>query len=440
MAVVTCARCGRNNPDDLRFCQDCGNRLEPPARRVEPTPPRGVVLSSEPDGLAQRSRPAAPDFVFAPKPAASSGVQCPSCATVNPPASRFCAECGHALDEGPSRPAGGNAGGLAAAPVLGVAPDPAPPAAASICARCRGTNDAAMVYCQYCGARLDSDGEFRQKLETHPESPAAQRDSGRFQQAAAAAGPAAAGPLPSPERPPVPDPYATGRYAPPAPTRVLGKLVVIAQDGSPGREYELVADQTDIGREEGAVRLPNDPYVSPRHGRITHRNGRFFIRDLDSVNGVFVRLRAPAPLAHGDLVLVGLEVLRFEAVSDAEKGFGPAVEQGTQVFGSPAAPRRARLCQRTVEGVTRDVYYVVRDELVIGRESGDVVFTGDPFMSRRHASVNRDPATGSFSIKDLGSSNGTYVAIRGEHPLQDGDHVRVGQHLFRIATDAGGQA
>ena len=213
------------------------------------------------------------------------------------------------------------------------------------------------------------------------------------------------------------------------------RLVVIAQDGTPGTEYLLSDRQTDIGREEGTILLPNDPYVSPRHARVYFKNSRFFVRDLGSLNGVFVRLRRPEILRNADLVLIGLEVLRFELVSDAEKGLGPATELGTRVFGSPASARYARLCQRTVEGVTRDVYHLTRDETVIGRESGDVVFTTDPFMSRRHAIVTRDRTNDSFTIRDLGSSNGTYLAVRGELEVDSGDHLRIGQHLFRLEVD-----
>lgn len=213
------------------------------------------------------------------------------------------------------------------------------------------------------------------------------------------------------------------------------RLVVIGQDGTAGREYPLAGEQTDVGREDGDIRLPNDPYVSPRHARLRRRDGRFFVRDLDSLNGVYLRLRHPEALQNGDLVLIGLEVLRFEVVTGAEKGHGAAIENGTRVFGSPAAPRHARLAQRTVEGVTRDVTYLTRDELTIGRESGDLVFTSDPFMSRRHALIKRMGPDGTFQIRDLGSSNGTYLAIRGEVPLEAGDHVRIGQHLFRLDVE-----
>jgi len=37
----------------------------------------------------------------------------------------------------------------------------------------------------------------------------------------------------------------------------------------------------------------------------------------------------------------------------------------------------------------------------------------------------------------LGSSNGTYLGIRGERELSPGDHVRIGQHLFRLDFGAG---
>jgi pSer/pThr/pTyr-binding forkhead associated (FHA) protein len=212
--------------------------------------------------------------------------------------------------------------------------------------------------------------------------------------------------------------------------------VVITQDGTPGRTYDLPEAQIDIGREEGSILLPNDPYVSSRHARLRRQGRHFLVRDLGSVNGVYVRLRKPEKLDHGDLVLVGLEVLRFEVVSEAEKALGPALDRGTQVFGSPATVRHARLMQRTVEGVTRDIYSLYRDETIIGRESGDIVFTSDPFMSRQHAAITRDPYDGAFRIRDLGSSNGTYVAIHGEVALESGDHLRIGQHLFRLEVDA----
>ncbi len=397
-SAVRCERCGRDNPPGLRFCRDCGNRILASAPlHAAPVPEAPAPPIGAPPAALVPARPAAPPFDFGPKQEAAVDTQhCSRCGATNPATGRFCFNCGGGLGaqstvlsagvssprpaQPQAPPAAGPPGGL-----VPLAQD----GAAVTCGRCRGVNARHAAMCQFCGARLGQDG---------PEA-------------------------------------ATPATAPPAQTALPARLVVIAQDGTPGRQYPLAEDQTDIGREEGAILLPSDPYVSPRHARVFQRGGRFFVRDLASVNGVYVRIRAAERLQNADLVLIGLEVLRFEVVSDAEKGLGPATERGTRVFGSPALPRYARLCQRTVEGATRDIVYLGRDETVIGRESGDLVFTNDPFMSRRHAVFLRDPSTNIFLLQDLGSSNGTYLAIRGEHELSHGDHVRIGQHLFRLDVD-----
>jgi pSer/pThr/pTyr-binding forkhead associated (FHA) protein len=145
-------------------------------------------------------------------------------------------------------------------------------------------------------------------------------------------------------------------------------------------------------------------------------------------------------LVDQDLFLIGQQVLRFEVVKSAEEGFGAASEHGTLLFGSPAAPRYARLSQRTVEGVAREVFHLRKTETVIGRESGDIVFTDDPFLSRRHAvlraigTAQGNGAPRRFAIADLGSSNGTFLQVRGEVRLRSGDHFRIGQQLFRFDT------
>ena len=154
----------------------------------------------------------------------------------------------------------------------------------------------------------------------------------------------------------------------------------------------IISKWDDIGDNQRGyliVVLPDDPYLSPRHARIALRSGNepgaapsLALIDLGSVNGVFVRLRTPHPLVHGDLLLLGQQVLRFEAVTVIEGARGPAMQHGVLLFGSPAPVSRARLVLRTVEGLARDVFYVVRDEFTLGRDSGDRTFPEDVFMSR----------------------------------------------------------
>jgi pSer/pThr/pTyr-binding forkhead associated (FHA) protein len=93
---------------------------------------------------------------------------------------------------------------------------------------------------------------------------------------------------------------------------------------------------------------------------------------------------------------------------------------------------------RTVEGVPRDIFYVRRSETVLGRESGDIVFTDDPFLSRRHAIIQHDRENSRFLLIDLSSSNGTFLLIRGDVGLKGGDQFRVGQQLFRVELNQPG--
>ena len=220
----------------------------------------------------------------------------------------------------------------------------------------------------------------------------------------------------------------------PAPSRssaTYGTLVAILKDGSDGRAYPITDDPTDVGRTEGHILLSDDPYLSPRHVRLVPRAEGLLVRDLDSINGVYVRLREPVELNDGDMVLLGQQLLRFEVLPETELPLGPAMHRGVLVFGTPEVARLARLVQYTTEGVGRDVHYVYRDETVVGREQGDVVCTDDPFMSRRHAAIALDRSQQRFVLRDLGSSNGTAIRIRGERLLRAGDQFRIGRHLFR---------
>ncbi|MFW5924659.1 MAG: FHA domain-containing protein [Myxococcota bacterium] len=243
---------------------------------------------------------------------------------------------------------------------------------------------------------------------------------------------AARGPAPSPAGGVPPTVVSAAPQAPAAGAR----LVSILKDGSDGQAYPIAGEQHDVGREEGDVVLRDDPYLSPRHARIRCRDDTFVLQDLDSANGVYLRIRQPVDLSNGDMILIGQEVLRFDVLPDGELPLGPAMVHGVMLFGTPETPRIARLVQYTTEGVGRDVFYLYRDETVLGRETGDIVFTDDPFLSRRHASVTVDRAGGRFVLRDLGSSNGTAIRIRGEHVLEDGDQFRMGRHLFRF--DRGG--
>lgn len=391
-------------------------------------------------------------------------MKCPLCGTVNQGSLRFCVTCGQSL-AGPqaaaARPPPIDLSRTVPEPPRFVEPAPAPPTPTPppiapvrvvglgapeappmqrLCPRCRGASDGSAQFCRFCGSSLAE----AQSVALQPSPNPISSPPPPIQ----AAPPQLAIPVP-PTAPGTPQAIAAVVGRMPG----AGRLVLIARDGGEGPSYPL-AETTDIGRVEGSIVIADDRYISPRHARLSQRAGAFYLRDLESTNGVFVRIpfqgasQGEMPsggeqlLADQDLFLVGQQVLRFEVVKHAEEGFGVASENGTLVFGTPAAPRYARLSQRTVEGVVRDVFYVRKTETVLGREQGDIVFPDDPFLSRRHCMLRvhgATPASASassrrFTLSDLGSSNGTFLQVREEVRLRPGDHFRIGQQLFRFDT------
>lgn len=107
---------------------------------------------------------------------------------------------------------------------------------------------------------------------------------------------------------------------------------------------------------------------------------------------------------------------------------------------TPRSSTVARLVLKTTEGgqeTTREYPLDGRD-IVIGRApSCDIVLPSDQLASRRHSQLEFDGVR--YTIRDLGSSNGTYVngeEIQQTVPLSDGDRIGVGEHELLYARIA----
>ena len=283
------------------------------------------------------------------------------------------------------------------------------------CGRCGNLNAGDVLFCQYCGTRL-----VEQRL---PDVVSIERaaPSNRSTDRLVEPSPQAAAAFPL---------AAVVRNAAANQQQQAGfRLVVVHRDGTDGITYNLLGDQIDIGRTEGDL-LFEDPHLAPRHARIVASLTGRVLTPLEARNGVYVRLRGAVDLQDGDYLLMGKQVLKFETVSEPERNVRPAIEHGVVVFGTPVRPPWARLKQITPAGVGRDIFHLTRPDIVLGREIGDIIFSEDEFMSRRHAQISYRNGRG--HVEDLGSSNGTFLRLRGPHGLSSGDLIRLGDELLRF--------
>ena len=215
---------------------------------------------------------------------------------------------------------------------------------------------------------------------------------------------------------------AAGAIPPAAAPR--GRLVLIRPDGSEGGVHPLVDGENLIGRGQGAL-FDADAYLSPRHGEFTISGGNLSVRDLRSLNGVFLKIAKEEALESGDVFRIGQELLRFEVISPPQP-----LEDGTEIMGTPNPGFWGRLSVVVGRDLDGSAFPLFGDSIVLGRERGDILFPEDGYVSGTHARISlRD---GQVFLTDLGSSNGTFLRIRTERTVPTGSFVLMGQQLFRI--------
>ncbi|HTR19751.1 MAG TPA: FHA domain-containing protein [Gemmatimonadales bacterium] len=291
---------------------------------------------------------------------------------------------------------------------------PAPGAATALCPFCGRETDGPLPYCPHCGRRLSAPGSGPACMRCG--SPVAL--GSRF--CATCGAPLAEGPtgLSRPSSRPMPR------------TDFTVTLVVLDESGNPAQTFQSTKRETAIGRMEGDIRFPDDPFLSPLHAKLSWEQDRLVVRDLGSRNGTWVFLTEPHRLVDGDLVLIGSQIIRFRRLG--YPGPYAADADATKRIGSltPNADI-AQLAQLRADRSVRDVIQLSPGrDVEIGRERGDWVFPYDPSLSAQHALVRSEDAD--FVLVDAGSRNGCALAVRGEMVLHNGSRLLVGDKLMRI--------
>lgn len=231
-----------------------------------------------------------------------------------------------------------------------------------------------------------------------------------------------------------------GPVTPSAPPTTPGanaaRIVLVRRDGSEGEAFPLTGAELVVGRSRGTLTFPDDTFMSLMHARIERSGDRFTLVDVGSRNGVYLRIGGMASVYPGDLFMVGHQLLRLESVAHTAHESPPDAD-GTHEFGTPLQPAWGRLVLVGRGGVAGDTYHLRASEVVFGRESGDVVFPTDPFVSREHARLRLEIESSSMAVylEDLGSANGTYIRIRGSVEVRPEDTFRVGDQILRLRVD-----
>lgn len=416
--MIICTRCGKDNQDQYKFCLGCGAKLEA-ARPAEAAKPAAEAPAAPTPAPAAAPKPAArasnvgigslgvSGAIVTPGPVLSGASQSAVRAPGMTPAVSGAGTPSPAAVARPSAAASvvvSASGGPAANAVAQRTPSPAavaqPAPAASAgpaparetisCPKCGKVAAAGFTFCGACGTRLK-----------------------------AAAGPAAAGAAAGGVQ-------RTMFMAPTsARSAARGHLTLVRPDGTEGGMHPLHEGENLIGRGQGSL-FDADPYLSPRHAEFVLNDQGLLVRDLRSLNGVFIRITQEEPLDSGDIFRIGQELLRFDVIAPPSP-----LEDGTEVIGTPNPGYWGRISVIVGRDVDGPAFPLFDESIVLGRERGDILFPEDGYVSGTHAQITlRD---GRVYLSDLGSSNGSFFRIRSNRTVPAGSLLLMGQQLFRVA-------
>ncbi len=201
-------------------------------------------------------------------------------------------------------------------------------------------------------------------------------------------------------------------------------ITLIRPDGSEGGTFPLHEGENKIGRDHGQI-FENDGYLSPTHCDLIVQGSGAIVRDLDSLNGVFVRMTGEEEIQPSQIIRMGQELLRFDLLEPPTP-----LEDGTEVMGSPNPGYWGKITVIIGNGVDGSAYPLLGESVTMGRERGDINFPDDGYVSGLHARLST--RNGKVYLADLGSSNGTFLRVLGERKIGHESFVLLGQQLFRL--------
>lgn len=202
-------------------------------------------------------------------------------------------------------------------------------------------------------------------------------------------------------------------------------LVIIRGPDGSEVTYELGEEEgLIVGRDEQADVVLPSKRVSRRHCRLYTQAGQLFIEDLESQNGVYVggaRVSGTVELRPGPAVEIGEFKLQVKRAGSASGRGAQAEEQDVL---------------RGVGARSGQTLVLKPGTLVVGRDSSADVTIADDSVSRRHAELHH--VDGAWVVRDLGSSNGTFVNEQPlptptDRTLKAGDRLRFGDTVWQFA-------
>lgn len=214
--------------------------------------------------------------------------------------------------------------------------------------------------------------------------------------------------------------------------------------------YTIDRDPLLIGRMGCHIEI-EDPELSIRHCEVARRGDDLLLRDLDSHTGTFLdgepvketiisnrmhlvrvggALICLEPTEESGAPVVALEIQTEKLLAASPFVMKKLLERGAREARTASETRLVLVC--TKGPCAGQEFEVPPEGGMVGRKG--TVKIPDEYLSRKHFAFYRDEKDGALRIRDLGSSNGTFLNTlpARDTRVHDGDQIQAGYSEFRL--------
>ena len=167
------------------------------------------------------------------------------------------------------------------------------------------------------------------------------------------------------------------------------ELIIQPFDGVQTNNFYCLNEEGGrIGRHSNNEIVVLEESVSRFHSKIEFKEGRFYIADIGSTTGTFIKIQAKLELQEGQILELGSNQFLVEEINCIDR------EEG-------------ELKLRIIEGLHADQEFCIVNSATIGRKANNqsgISFADDLHLSNTHAKI--EYIEGKFVLEDLGSTNG----------------------------------
>lgn len=193
------------------------------------------------------------------------------------------------------------------------------------------------------------------------------------------------------------------------------KIIQLSFDGAALVEFDLDGQGVAIDSASGDVSTP-EQYQAESHALFRATGNEIVMTPPGSKNVIFVRIpsQKSVRVQSGSLLRIGNQILLLEMTDTPPDAWGVL---------------------RTVAPSPKQAVIPLRgEEIVVGRENGDVLFSDDPLISGTHMKIFIE--NGRCFVCDFGSTNGTFQQINEMYYPVPGQVFIIGPKIYKISASS----